>query len=362
MTARAQHQVTTFRHLAISEAQAIGARYDVPFVPGPLDFWDFVPMCLRMKGFNLTLIATYLDTQKEGAPLSANNKVKLALLGGFIHVLKGLWCAAGDWNLTPQELANTGWLEQVNGSVICPSNTDFTSYAGAGRMLDYIVVARGSEWFFLNLCADDSSTYSAHKGLDLTLEAEPVMAPVRTLRLPKPFAHPPLPPKLPSPDSKRSALRAEWAALHGGKIAAAIKAQEARHQAKLALLQKAREARKQGIAPPTAVMDTLRPIDMTDLFDFEDEPQWDIDEEAYPEGPEDWSDEAGACAEPAHASPTAGSASLALVWRPQGSSVDSSVGPVGQASTEESTEEATSLPTSVEAAHTTSVRTSCDVN
>ena len=292
MAARGQHHTTSFRHLAISEAQAIGARYDLPFAPGPLDFWDFVPVCLRMKGFNLTLIGTYLDTQKEGAPLSANNKVKLALLGGFIRAVKGLWCAAGDWNRTPQELANTGWLEQVSGSIICPSNTDFTSYAGAGRMLDYIVVARGTECFFLNLIADDSSMYSAHKGLDLTLEAEPVMAPVRTLRMPKPFAHPPVPPKLPCPDSKRTALRAEWALLHGGKIAAAVKAQVDRHLAKQALLQKTREARKQGLAPPTAVMDALRPADMADLFDFEDEPLWNIDEEAYPEGPEDWCEEA----------------------------------------------------------------------
>ena len=296
LAARAQHQVTSFRHLAMSEDQMIGTRSVGPFVAGPLDFWDFVPLCMRLKGLNLTYVASYLDTQKEGAPLSANNKIKLALLGGFIKAVKGLWCIAGDWNLTPEELARTGWLEQIGGTIIRPSNVSFTSFGGTGRLLDYAVVALGTDWFFLDLVADESQTWSSHLGIDITIDAQPVMAPVRTLRMPKSFAHPPLPPKAPDPLSKRTAMRAEWADLHGGRIAAAIAAQDKRSTAKYTALQEVRNARKMGLPPPPGTLTVVGPavqlFNGDDALDLNDgnERDWQEECEPFPEGPEDLMD------------------------------------------------------------------------
>ena len=293
IAARAQHHVTSFRHLAMLEDQVIGTRSDGPFIAGPLDFWDFVPLCIRLKGLNFTFTASYLDTQKEGAPLSANNKIKLALLGGFIKVLKGLWCIAGDWNLTPDELARTGWLDQISGTIIRPSNVGFTSFGGTGRLLDYAVVARGTECFFLDLLADESQTWASHLGIDISVDAQPIMAPTRTLRMPKSFAHPPLPPKMPDPLSKRTAMRAQWADLHGGRIAAAIAAQEKRNAERHLFLQKVRDAKKIGLPPPEQIRSALGPAallyDSLELFDLneDEEREWQEECETFPEGPED---------------------------------------------------------------------------
>ena len=248
---------------------------------------------MRLKGLNCTFTASYLDTQKEGTPLSANNKIKLALLGGFIKVVKGLWCVAGDWNLTPEELARTGWLDQVGGTIICPSNVSFTSFGGTGRLLDYAVVAAGTEWFFLDLLADESQTWSSHLGIDISIDAQPIMAPVRTLRLPRSFVHPPLPPKLPDPLSKRTAMRNQWANLHGGRIAAAIAAQDKNSAERHAVLQKIRDAKKMGLPPPAQIRSALGPAallyDPCELVDLNDEEEreWQEDYGAFPEGPED---------------------------------------------------------------------------
>lgn len=51
------------------------------------------------------------------------------------------WIAGGDWNLTPKELADSGWLELVKGVVVQPGRpTCFTK--GAPSCIDYFVVDR----------------------------------------------------------------------------------------------------------------------------------------------------------------------------------------------------------------------------
>ena len=248
--ARSCHQVTSYRHLAADAAQRIGARSGEGWTgdPGPVDFWDFVPISLRLKGCNLTAINLYLDssTGMKGA-----NRSKLTIIGGFVRALKGLWLLAGDWNNTPQELAQSGWLEEIGGCILTP-NVPFTCYAGQARMLDYCVVPVDNKDLF-TVDADDSGPWDSHMGLVVRVDAQPLLAERRSLHLPKAFPHPPLPQKQRDPASKKSLLRAEWTLLHGDKVAKAIKAIEERVKKRSEERKVCAEARYKGMPPPRCV-------------------------------------------------------------------------------------------------------------
>ena len=126
---RKSFQSTTFRHLAAHADQTLGAA-KLPGLPaGPIDFWDFIPISWRMRGLNIVAIAAYL-TSCGGA--IGPNKSKLAILAGFVQALNAndVWVIAGDMNMTPDQLARSGWLEKVDGVIVVPHNTDYTCTSG----------------------------------------------------------------------------------------------------------------------------------------------------------------------------------------------------------------------------------------
>ena len=49
---------------------------------------------------------------------------------------RGPWVIAGDWNCTPDDLRNTGWLELVGGRNVAPH----TPTCG-DRIIDFIVIS-----------------------------------------------------------------------------------------------------------------------------------------------------------------------------------------------------------------------------
>eukprot|EP00959_Pyramimonas_sp_CCMP1952_P350212 7337435-Pyramimonas_sp.AAC.1 len=56
--------------------------------------------------------------------------------------------------MTPKQLTGTGWLSLVNGSVVTPSNTEYTCSLGSGRMLDYMVVSQHASPWVESMVAD----------------------------------------------------------------------------------------------------------------------------------------------------------------------------------------------------------------
>ena len=133
---RKSYQTSTFRHLAAFPCQMIGAAKLQSLPPGPIDFWDFIPLSWRMRGLNIVAIAAYL-TSCGGAV--GPNRTKLTTLAGFIQALNAsdIWVVAGDMNMTPRQLAQSGWLEEVNGIIVVPHNVDHTCTAGPDpRMID----------------------------------------------------------------------------------------------------------------------------------------------------------------------------------------------------------------------------------
>ena len=79
-------------------------------------------------------VAVYLYNS-EG--LSERNRGVLLDLARLIRGLRGPWVVMGDWNLSPEVLQASGWVEEVCGKVLCPSMPTCKN-----STIDYFVVDR----------------------------------------------------------------------------------------------------------------------------------------------------------------------------------------------------------------------------
>jgi endonuclease/exonuclease/phosphatase (EEP) superfamily protein YafD len=68
-----------------------------------------------------------------------DNPHRLEALAAHLTGLKIPFILGGDWNATPQEMV--AFASFIKGAIITPSNVAFTCTSGAGRMLDYVIVA-----------------------------------------------------------------------------------------------------------------------------------------------------------------------------------------------------------------------------
>ena len=74
----------------------------------------------------------------QGGITAKCNLDLLESVGSTILQLKGLWCIGGDWNCTPQELRDTGWIKRINGVIHAPEAETCN-----GKVYDFFVVAAG---------------------------------------------------------------------------------------------------------------------------------------------------------------------------------------------------------------------------
>ena len=204
--ARRHLQTETFLHLAAKQEQTaglqIGRRGNASWTPGPLDFWDFVPLAIRLRSGSLVVVPCYLEpsTGVRGA-----NLTKLAAIGGFVRGLGVDWVVLGDFNVSPEELASSGWLEEVGGVLMLP---DVAYTERQGGLLDYAVVGGPGVHRPSSLQAHWTGGFRSHAGLLLEIDALPMAAEMLIFPTPRRFAHPPRPPKAADPQSKRSRRRA----------------------------------------------------------------------------------------------------------------------------------------------------------
>ena len=279
---RKNYQSSTFRHLAAHEDQRLGAAKLSGLPPGPVDFWDFVPVSWRMRGLNIVAIAAYL-TSCGGAV--GPNQTKLATLAGFILALNAsdIWVVAGDMNMPPEQLARSGWLEQVQGVIVVPHNTDHTCTAGTDpRLLDYAIIAKGTEVFFPDLHAVDDGIWTSHFGLDLAINADPLVSVRWSLQLPVPFPHPPRDKRAPDPKSKASRRKLEALSKRSAQAEAAAEDRRRQLESSRHLKALAIEAAREGKPPPESLI--FPPAAQRALFDsLEPESEYQMDAQAEEE-------------------------------------------------------------------------------
>eukprot|EP00974_Lingulodinium_polyedra_P048341 4642524-Lingulodinium_polyedra.AAC.1 len=88
-----------------------------------------------------------------------------------------------DWNCTPEQLEQSGWLQRAGLALHVPSAA-FTCAVGE-RVLDFCAISRRAYGILLPYELDFSSVWSPHVGLTVRVLVAPRQATVRTLLHPK---------------------------------------------------------------------------------------------------------------------------------------------------------------------------------
>ena len=121
-----------------------------------------------------------------------------------------------DWNLEPAQLQGIGWLAQVSGRLVTPSDLESTSRAAQGRVYAYLVCSEGAQHIVQDLKWYKDVGWVAHKALALTIAATPKRIEGPTVTFPKSLPNIPLAKQAPNPKIKASRNKAR----HVGSIRA----------------------------------------------------------------------------------------------------------------------------------------------
>ena len=202
-----RYQASSYRQLARHESQCLGAdrALDV-FPPGEhLDFFDFVPLCLHLKGVNLVLILLYLTCS---IGFTGENLQKISSLLAFIQCINDPWIVSGDLNVSPSTLLAQTWFQDMGLQVLVPDNFEM---GPKGSLIDFAFAPAAGAAFVDSITFDDQVPWKTHFGLSLTIKADAADARIRQFPAPRRFRRPPRPRKPADPDSKSSKKRAAQA-------------------------------------------------------------------------------------------------------------------------------------------------------
>ena len=92
----------------------------------------------------------------------------------------------GDWNMEPEELQDTGWLEKVAGKVIIPPAA-VTCAQGKGSLIDYIVVNEAGAAYVEEITLDAKGHWKPHLGYTIWLSGDAEEVEVQALARPRKF-------------------------------------------------------------------------------------------------------------------------------------------------------------------------------
>ena len=101
----------------------------------------------------------------------------LQAAAGVLSTLKGPWVLAADFNCTPQQLEDTGWLAMVGGKIVAPQlETCFH------RVIDFFVVSNNMAEMVVGAATIDDALCKPHKPVRLYLRAGVRTMVVRALK------------------------------------------------------------------------------------------------------------------------------------------------------------------------------------
>ena len=140
---------------------------------------------IRLRSMTINVVTVYLFTA-EG--LSLRNLAILEQILLYIQFCKGPSVVVGDWQVTPQELQTTRWMERAQLVVANPAGVTATCATGFGgaRLLDYFLVSPVLMPLLLSE-AVYSVPWKPHIGLLLSLSAHPRSFHAPTLISPRPL-------------------------------------------------------------------------------------------------------------------------------------------------------------------------------
>jgi len=128
--------------------------------------------------------------------MNSNNDALMRSIAGFVKAWGRPFVLAGDWNMSPKDLRDSGWPELLNAVVIC---TDEHTYEAAGHTseLDFFLVEK-SIAHAVDACeVKDEVSVSKHRLVCLELRGDFKEKKVMRMRKPRPL--PTFPPSGPFP-------------------------------------------------------------------------------------------------------------------------------------------------------------------
>ena len=114
-------------------------------------------------------------------PTSPDNLKLLDYVASVLMAIKGPWIIGGDFNCTPQQLMETGFVELIGGVIQAPRD----STCGL-RTMDFFIVSRDLAPAVAVHCVSDG-LFQPHTPVRLLLRAAPRAAKIRVLTAPRGF-------------------------------------------------------------------------------------------------------------------------------------------------------------------------------
>ena len=139
---------------------------------------------IRLEGISVVIICLYL---KDGIKCTGVNQKTLIDLGSWISTLSVGWAIFADWNMSPGELAASGWVHRVRGTIEAPAGVTHTCSTGGGSLIDFVVFAEFLRPFFVGVEADLTTPWSPHCTIVGRIRRRPRTVLVRTLQVPRAF-------------------------------------------------------------------------------------------------------------------------------------------------------------------------------
>ena len=112
--------------------------------------------------------------------LGIKHKYNMDLLqdaGVVLKTLRGPWIFAADFNATPEQLTETGWLKMVGGVIFAPERVTCKN-----RTIDFFVVSQDLAGSVVGACVVDDALFEPHRPVRLYIKANPRSMTVRTLK------------------------------------------------------------------------------------------------------------------------------------------------------------------------------------
>ena len=97
-----------------------------------------------------------------------------------MKALRGPWVLMGDWNMVPAALDAVGWVEEIEGKIVCPQVATCM-----GSTLDYFVIDRRLMHAVMYVRRLDNFGIHPHSPVRMAIRAEPRKLMIRTLVAPK---------------------------------------------------------------------------------------------------------------------------------------------------------------------------------
>ena len=126
------------KHSSIDTQLKIKTLFHPTFLPLPTSIFHVVRVCAsRTCTTGVHTCSCYLTSCNAGVKRQRNLDT-MQLMAGVLNSLKCTWAIGGDWNCTPAELQQTGWLKLVQGATVAPK-----AHTCGQRVLDFFVISDG---------------------------------------------------------------------------------------------------------------------------------------------------------------------------------------------------------------------------